>query len=155
MSSSTSSGTTRVLVVGSDARVTRALTAAIGALPNTTALSAPDAFCDEHAPFDGLPPHVAVVDIAPASTAHDLQQIRRLARCTPVVAVSDTSRLAKRAVEAGAACMCDKDGDMAALVDAVKTLASSERAEPGGTARARRRSAGDPTSSAPTPESSR
>jgi DNA-binding NarL/FixJ family response regulator len=132
MTAGTDSDPTRVLVVGSDARVTTALAAAIDALPGTTASSVAGTPCDAEKALDGAQAQVAVVDVSRADPTRDLQVVRRLSRRIPVVAVSDATGLSARAVSAGAACLCDKDGDMTALTTAVLAAASDRHGGPGG-----------------------
>ena len=120
----------RVLVVSSDGRVSQALAASINETPGLAAYPASGTPCDVDEAASTRSPHVAVVDVPDADAAAAIRLVRRLARRLPVVAVSDSSRLAARARSAGAALLCEKNGDPDSLAAAVMSLASSPSARP-------------------------
>lgn len=122
----------RVLVVESDARVRRALTALIDATPGLQVV----AQCSCTAGADDVrrrsDPVVAVVGMCNCSDG--LESLTALAADLPVVAVSPCRRDAERALAAGAVEFCDQDGDADRLSATLLTVAEAAASNTSGRA---------------------
>ena len=112
----------KVLVVVDAARVRAALTALIDATPGlqVAAATGPTADVGDIARAAGAT--IAVVDVDTGQADVDLAALRELAPHLAVIAVGSGAD-GRRALEAGAIALCDKNGDPDALTAAVTAAA--------------------------------
>lgn len=112
----------RVLVVDDDARVRGALRHLLDDVTDLECLAVESDQALRLVTWGSTVPDVAVVDM-PSASEGDTLLIEGLAGLLPVVVVSMSGRARGAAAAAGAAGFVEKDGDVAALVDAVRAAA--------------------------------
>ncbi len=120
----------RVLVVDADPRVRAAVRALLddGEGTEVQAVGRDEATRWQMEASTGI--DVAVVDISSPSS-QDLTLVERLAGVLPVVAVSMSGSVRGAALAAGASWFIEKDGDVTALVAAIRAVIQGRSARPG------------------------
>lgn len=118
----TTSVNQRVLVVDVDARVRAAVAALIDATPGLQVAATLGSTADAVAIGRLVGATIAVVDVDTGNASHDLR-VRELAEHLAVIAVGSDAKGRRKALEAGAIAVCDKNGDPDALTAAVEAAA--------------------------------
>ena len=118
----TTSVNQRVLVVDVDARVRAAVAALIDATPGLQVAATLGSTADAVAIGRLVGATIAVVDVDTGNASQDLR-VRELAEHLAVIAVCSDADGRRKALEAGAIAVCDKNGDPDALTAAVEAAA--------------------------------
>ncbi|GAB3055384.1 hypothetical protein GCM10027053_15270 [Intrasporangium mesophilum] len=113
----------RVLVVDHDTRVRAALAALIDATPGLQVAATTRSTDDAVAVGRLVGATIAIVDVDTGRTADNLAVVRELAQHLAVIAVGNGAHGRRRALDAGAIAVCDKNGDSDALTAAVVAAA--------------------------------